>query len=88
MNNYSITFNKYANSAIAITPAASQIQDSNGNNIYPILYIGGAGNVVVITASGETITFTAVPVGTILPINVQQVLTTSTATNIVGLYIS
>jgi hypothetical protein len=49
------------------------------------LYIGGAGNVVVRTLSGRTITFTAVPVGTILPIQCERVMNATTATLIIGL---
>jgi len=50
------------------------------------LYIGGTGDVAVLTADGQTITFSAVPVG-IFPIQVTQVLSTgTTATNIIALY--
>ena len=55
-------------------------------NVFTRLYIGGAGNVAVVTEAGNTVTFTAVPVGTQLDIRVRQVLATgTTATNIVGL---
>ena len=52
------------------------------------LYIGGAGNVVVKCGreSGDVVTFTAVPVGTVLPVNCHRVNSTgTTATAIVGL---
>lgn len=50
------------------------------------LYIGGAGNVKVVMENGETVTFIAIPVGTILPIAVLRVFNTdTTATNIIGL---
>jgi hypothetical protein len=50
------------------------------------LYIGGAGNVAVRTLTGRVITFTAVPVGTILPIQCERVMSTNTtATLIIGL---
>jgi len=50
------------------------------------LYIGVTGNLVVDTAEGQTITFTAVPVG-IFPVSVRRVRATSTtASNIVALY--
>lgn len=52
------------------------------------LYIGGAGDVNVRFADQQqTVLFSAVPVGTILPIQVDQVLSTNTtATLIVALY--
>ena len=51
------------------------------------LYIGGAGNVSVITIGGDIATFFAVPVGTTLPVQVRQLRATSTsATNILALW--
>jgi hypothetical protein len=68
----------------------------NGKNITPHntddvvdyypkgVYVGGAGNLVcVFDGNGETVTFTAVPAGTFLPISPQAITTASTATNIV-----
>jgi hypothetical protein len=53
---------------------------------YRALYVGGTGDVVVRMLSDQnTITFKAVPVGTTLWIEVDQVLSGSTATNMVGL---
>lgn len=50
------------------------------------LYVGGAGNVVLVTRSGAEVTFTGVPVGTILPVQTKQVKATgTTATSIVAL---
>lgn len=52
------------------------------------LYIGGAGDVAVIMA-GDTsaVTFSAVPVGTLLPIQVTKVMSTNTtATLVLALY--
>lgn len=51
------------------------------------IYVGGAGNIVVrMHATQNNITFTAVPVGTILRIQVDQILATdTTATNLVAL---
>lgn len=52
-----------------------------------VLYIGGAGDLNVITAAGQTVLFKAVPVGTFIPINVIKVLSTSTtATFILALW--
>lgn len=51
------------------------------------IYVGGAGAVVVDTIGGDTVTFAAVPAGTVLPVRVKRVRSTSTtATNIVVLF--
>lgn len=66
--------------ARAITPS-----DTAGNS-YRAIYVGGAGNVAVVTAGGDTVTFTAPPVGSIIPVETKQVLTTgTTATLLVGM---
>ena len=68
-----------ANDAVAITKSAT------ADNSFASIYVGGAGNVDVVTEAGTTVSFVAVPVGTILPIRTTNVLATSTATNMVGL---
>ena len=51
------------------------------------LYIGGAGDVSVITIGGDIATFFGVPVGTTLPIQVVRLRATSTsATNVIALW--
>jgi hypothetical protein len=50
------------------------------------LYVGGAGNVTLITAAGTTLLLTGVLAGSILPIQCSQVKATgTTATLIIGL---
>lgn len=67
--------------AVSITPSDS----ADLADPVSALYIGGTGAVKVDLASGETVTFAAVPVG-IFPIAVKKVYATGTAaTNIVGL---
>lgn len=52
---------------------------------YTGLYIGGTGNVNVVTAKGDTVLFSALPVGAQINLHIVQVLSTSTtATLIVG----
>jgi hypothetical protein len=72
------------NNLIAITPSDSTDlpQVSRG------IYVGGAGNLVVTPAAGgSNVTFVAVPAGTVLPIRVTRVLSTSTtATSLINLY--
>jgi hypothetical protein len=68
--------------AVAVTPG-----DSTDIPVTRALFIGGAGNVVVRTVKGEQVTLTGVLAGTVYPIAVDRVLSTSTtATNIVALY--
>ena len=50
------------------------------------IYVGGAGNLAVQGFNDDdTITFVAVPAGTLLPIMVKKVMAATTATNLVGL---
>ena len=51
------------------------------------LYVGGAGNVSVVTIGNDIATFFGVPAGTTLPIQVLKLRSTSTsATNVVALW--
>lgn len=65
--------------AVAITKSDTE------NNAYSAIYVGGTGNVAVVTEGGTTVTFNAVPVGVIIPVRTQKVLDATTATNLVGL---
>lgn len=65
--------------AVAITKSDTE------NNSYSAIYVGGTGNVAVVTEGGTTVTFNAVPVGVIIPVRTQKVLDATTATNLVGL---
>lgn len=72
-----------ADNAAAVTP-----HDTNELPNYSRgLYIGGAGNLVIVTVGGDTVTFSNVPAGTVLPVRAKIVKSTSTtATSIVALY--
>jgi hypothetical protein len=50
------------------------------------LFVGGSGNVSLVTALGNTVVFTGVLAGSILPVRCTKVLAATTATNIVALY--
>lgn len=77
-------------SAIAITPANSNIVSPSGQEAdTKALIVGGAGNLVVIMADGTgpiTIAIPATACGVILPLRVLQVTTATTATGVVALY--
>lgn len=53
---------------------------------YRAIYVGGAGNLRVITEGGDDVLFTAPPVGSIIPLRVTRVMATNTtATLLIGL---
>lgn len=58
-----------------------------GQEICPLLYIGGAGDVAVETAGGDTVTFVGLLAGSFFPVHVRKVKSTgTTATNIVAVW--
>lgn len=64
----------------AITPS------DTADNFWESIFVGGAGNVTVVTPFGDTVEFTAPAAGFVLPIRVVKVKATgTTATNLVGL---
>lgn len=83
-----------ASSAPASKPVAITKSDSTDLSSSGIrgIYVGGAGDVVVIglndttnAGAGTAVTFVGVPVGTILPVVPKRVMAATTATNLVGL---
>lgn len=77
------------NSPASVAPysdAATVTKSDSTVVAFRALYVGGTGDVAVITDGGTTLTFETVPAGTVLPIVVSKVLSTGTsATKIVGL---
>ena len=79
--------------AAAVTPGATTATipsistgDGSGNNGC-VLYVGGAGDVQVITVGGDNVTFASVNAGTFLPVLVKQVVAAGTdATDILALW--
>lgn len=71
-----------AYSAVPVTP-----DDSNDlTYLTRGVYIGGTGNLAVIMAGGQTVTFNGAVAGTILPIAVKRVLASgTTATGVVAI---
>lgn len=76
--------------AAAVTPSnTDNIPSVSGgtNDEGCILYIGGAGNIKVLTIGGDEVIFYAVPAGTTLQVRIRRVFSTGTAaTNIVALW--
>lgn len=77
------TLESPATEAAEVTP-----HDTNALATIPrALYIGGAGDVEVTLVGGDKVTFTAVPVGTILPVRAKIVHATgTTATAITAIW--
>jgi len=64
----------------AVTPS-----DTVDLNPTALIYVGGAGNIVVTTKAGDKLTFNGVLAGVILPVAVSRVWATSTtATNMIA----
>ena len=82
-SNYHSGLESPAERAFAITG-----NDSTDLTVFPrAIYVGGAGNVKVITLGGDTVTFSGVLSGTVLPVRVKRVFSTdTTATNLIGIY--
>jgi hypothetical protein len=73
-----------ANIFTATSKAYSVFAD---NNTPSVLYIGGAGNLRVLTEGGDDVVFSGVLAGSYLPIQVLKVFSTNTtATNIVAIW--
>lgn len=51
------------------------------------VYVGGAGNITAIMSNGDAVLFSAVPVGTVLPIRCTRInATATTATLLIAMY--
>lgn len=70
--------------AVAITPSDT-VNFTNGT--CRGIYVGGAGNVVIVPPEGSAVTFTGALAGSVIPMNAIRVNSTSTtATNLVAIY--
>lgn len=75
------------NADIFTATAKSYIVYANNNKEACVLYVGTGGNLRVVTASGQTVTFASVLGGTFFPVQVLKVFSTGTsAANIVALW--
>lgn len=75
---YSTGLNSPASNAVAVTKSDATVLTTTR-----ALYIGGAGDVAVTMAGGGNVTFSAVPVGTLLPLRVTKVLSTGTTATLI-----
>jgi len=67
----------------AVTPSDATNLTNNARG----LYVGVTGNVSVVTITGDTAVFVGVPAGSIIPLRIKRVNSTSTtATDMVALY--
>lgn len=84
------TFSRYRDDKSVTAVNASEVTPSDSTDLSyttRALYIGGDGDVSVIMAGGQTVTFVSVFAGTTLAIRVNRVLSANTtATNIVALW--
>ena len=83
----------YAHTTPGLTSPAidgSMIVPSDATDLAHVtraLYVGSGGQVAAQLASGSTVTFAAVPSGTLLPLRVRRVMSTGTsAADLVGLW--
>jgi hypothetical protein len=81
---YRSTVEQYSfNRAAAVTPN----DGADLTNVTRGIYVGGSGDLSVVTPDGDSVTFKAVPVGTFAAIRVARVMATgTTATNLVALW--
>lgn len=71
-----------ASDGFSITPSDTADLQETANAIY----VGGAGDIALVTTGGASLTFVAVPAGSILPVKARTVLATgTTATTLLAL---
>ncbi|MCP8881907.1 hypothetical protein NIM87_00130 [Devosia sp. XJ19-1] len=81
-------FDTFQNGLTAPATRATAITPHDANDLAFVtraIYVGGAGDLSVIMRAGDTVTFSDVPAGTLLPIRVSRVLAATSATDVVGL---
>tara|TARA_B110000858_G_C17750239_1_gene449310 strand:- start:811 stop:1299 length:489 start_codon:yes stop_codon:yes gene_type:complete len=89
-----ISVNSETSLTIAVRTATGGFTTGNTYTIYAntdnpgcVLYVGGAGDLRVLTSSGSDITFTGVLAGSFIPVQVKRVFATSnTASSILALW--
>ena len=73
--------------AVTTSDTADLTNSANQPVLAQAIYVGGAGNVALMMPDGVTVTITAPPVGSIIPIKAKRVMATNTtATALVALW--
>jgi hypothetical protein len=84
---YSVNFTGGGNDFDSLGSGIEPISIFRGNNRGGLLYVGIAGDVRVLTAGNDDVTFKGVAAGAFIPVNVIQVFATgTTAEEILALY--
>lgn len=92
-NTYNPNLDPYASRSTPVASpargAAAITKSDSADNYFKSIYVGGTGDVVVLPMGAaddaDVVTFKAVPVGTVLPIQVRKVMNATTATLLIGL---
>ena len=83
------TYRSYARGLNAPAADAFAITPDNGNDLAVAaraIYVGGAGSLEIVTLAGNTVVFTGLGAGTVLPCSAARVRASgTTATGLVGL---
>lgn len=66
------------------TKARAVTKSDTAENAFTYLYVGGAGDIVVVTEGGDEVTLVGVPAGSYVWVRGKRVKAATTATNIVG----
>ena len=92
MPNQTDKFNNFytdLDSPAAHSYAITSSNTANTTHTTRSVYVGETGTLVVELAgmaSGNTVTFTAIPAGTVLPLRVRKMWANSTANSVIGMY--
>lgn len=66
------------------TKAKAVTKSDTAENAFSYLYVGGAGNVAIVTEGGDEVTLSGIPAGSFVWVRTSKVKAATTATNIVG----
>lgn len=73
-------------SLVAVTKSDTDDVEKLGNAYPRALWVGGAGNVVMVAPDGRSATLSGVAAGTLLPLRFKRIGASTTATLMVAIY--